>query len=334
MNQDSKSKELQLEIEGVMQNLHNESYSEWVKNFAINLPEIWNENSAHELIPKDKNFHLDSNYAIVIGRGPSLKLHNHLEILAKSKFSGSIVCTDGALESVLKSGITPDKFPKFYVVTIDPYKYAKIFYDNPTVKKFGSKIKGIFSTIVNPEVVSSARDSGMEIHWVHSLFDYNLGEKSFNHISATMVRAKRHTNGLPGIQTGGNAGTSAWFVSWRILKCSNVVLIGIDHGWDENDSKEKILSHGRSEDYLKNKGKLEIDMSKEKIDNLLQKIHNPEFDSTCIVDPLFQFYRSALLEFISRSPSWLTTINATEGGSIFGEKITCLKFTDCLEKMS
>ena len=85
MSQNSESRELQLEIEGVMKTLHNESYSEWVKNFAINLPQIWNESSAHELIPKNKNFHLENNSAIVIGRGPSLKLHNHLEILANKK---------------------------------------------------------------------------------------------------------------------------------------------------------------------------------------------------------------------------------------------------------
>ena len=36
MSQNSESRELQLEIEGVMKTLHNESYSEWVKNFAIN----------------------------------------------------------------------------------------------------------------------------------------------------------------------------------------------------------------------------------------------------------------------------------------------------------
>ena len=332
MIKNSKSKTSQSEIEDVMKTIHNESYDEWIKNFAINLPNIWQEYSAHELIPKKNNFHLEKNYAIVIGRGPSLKIHNHLEILKKSKYKGAIVCTDGALESVLKSGVTPDKFPEFYVITIDPYKYAKIFYQNETVKKFGSKIKGIFSTIVNPDVVNAARISDIKIHWIHSLFDYHLGEKSFNQISATMVRAKNHANGLPAIQTGGNAGTSAWFASWRILKCSTVIFIGIDHGWDENDSKEKIISHGRSEDYLKNKGSLKIDMNEEKLEKLFQKIYNPEFNSTCIVDPLFQFYRNALIEFIIRSPSWLTTINATEGGSIFGERITCLKFQECLQR--
>ena len=47
MIQNSKSKTTQSEIEDVMKTIHNESYSEWIKNFAINLPNIWNEYSAH-----------------------------------------------------------------------------------------------------------------------------------------------------------------------------------------------------------------------------------------------------------------------------------------------
>ena len=39
----------------------------------------------------------------------------------------------------------------------------------------------------------------------------------------------------------------------------------------------------------------------------------------------------ALIEFIDRSPSWLTTINATEGGSIFGKRIESMKFGDFLK---
>ena len=65
---------------------------------------------------------------------------------------------------------------------------------------------------------------------------------------------------------------------------------------------------------------------------LFPKVYNPEFKSYCILDPIFQFYSSALKEFISRSPSWVTTINATEGGSIFGEKIKCTTFHDFLQK--
>ena len=73
---------------------------------------------------------------------------------------------------------------------------------------------------------------------MHALFDYHEGKKSFNQTSALMVRVKTHTNGLPAIQTGGNVGTAAWFVAWRILKCEKVCLVGINHSWDLNDPWE------------------------------------------------------------------------------------------------
>ena len=56
-----------------------------------------------------------------------------------------------------------------------------------------------------------------------------------------MVRAKNHVNGLPAIQTGGNVGTSSWFISWQILKCATVALIGINHSWEETDPIELIM---------------------------------------------------------------------------------------------
>jgi hypothetical protein len=333
MSKNPQNLNLQNSIETIMKNLHYQSYDEWIKNFALNLPEIWNEESANKLKPKinPESFH-NNNHSIVIGRGPSLKKHKHLELLASSNYNGSIVCTDGSLISVLESGITPEKFKKFYVVTIDPYKYAKKFYDNKIVDKFGNKISAIFSTISNPLVVQRSRESGMKICWVHSLFDYHEGKKSFNQISALMVRAKNHSKGLPGIQTGGNSGTASWFISWKILQCNIVTLIGINHAWEEGDSWEKIITHGRSLDSERKHEQVKIDQNSSNFKKLFKKIHNPDFDCNCIIDPLFQFYSNALKEFISRSPEWLITINSTEGGSIFGERIKSMKFYDYLQK--
>ena len=313
------TKSTQDEIEKTMEKLHYESFDDWVQNFAVNLNDIWNESSARELDPtKDPHYKKEEHSAIVIGRGPSIKKHKHLELIANSDYKGSIVCCDGALINALNAGVTPEKFSKFYVVTIDPYDSVKKYYDHQIVDKYGSKIKGIFSTVVQLTTVERARQAGIKIHWLHPLIDNKEGRKSFNQISALMVRAKNHPHGLPAIQTGGNVGTSSWFVSWQILKCSTVALIGINHGWNEDDPWELIISHGRS--------KLTIDVDKESpaFQKLVPKIDNPEFDCTCILDPIFQFYSSALKEFISRSPSWVTTINATEGGSIFGERIICL----------
>ena len=318
---------MQNKMEETMKRIHNEAYDTWIQNFALNLENIWNESSAKELEPnttKQKN-----NSAIVIGRGPSIKKHKHLELLAESNYQGSIICTDGSLIGALEAGITPEKFPKFYVVTIDPYEIIDKFYDNPIITKYGSQINGIFSTITHPNVVKLARKTGIKIHWVHTLFDYNEGKKSFNHISAMMVRAKNHPNGLPAIQTGGNAGTSSWFVAWRILKINTIALIGINHGWEDEDTYEIIKSHQR---VITQENVEFITKDDPKFNSYFKKIHNPDFNCESIVDPLYQFYRMALLEFIDRSPSSITTINATEGGSIFGKRIKPMKFKSFLDE--
>ena len=322
---DVKPKNQKQLLEQTANNFYEESFDDWVKNFAINLPKIWNDFSARDLTINESQ---KNTSAIVIGRGPSLKKFNQLKMLAKSNFKGSIICSDGILIDALKAGITPDKFPNFYVVTIDPVEKIKLYYDDKIIKKFGSQINGIFSTITYPEVVETARQQNIKIHWLHTLFDYFESKKSFNRVSGLMVRAVNHKNGLPGIQTGGNVGTAAWFVGWQILKCKNICLIGINHGWEEDDPWDLIVSHG-------------FDAKSQKIDKdskigkkLFPRIHNPDFNTYCIMDPIFQYYSTALKEFISRAPDWVNTINSTQGGSIFGENIQSMKFSDFLKKFS
>jgi hypothetical protein len=303
---------------------YEQKYDEWVKNFALNLNNIWNELSARVLDPeKDPLYHASEHSAIVIGAGPSLKKHNHLNLLANSKYEGTIICTDRSLIPALEADVTPDRFPKFYVVTIDPLEILKKFYDNKIVDKYGAKINGIFSTVIHPLVVERARKLGIKVHWLHALFDYAEGKKSFNQMSALMVRAKNHVNGLPAIQTGGNVGTSCWFIGWKILKCSVIGLVGINHGYDQDDSLESITTHYKVPN--------NIDRNSELFKKLFPTIYNPEFRSYCILDPTFQYYSNALKEFISRSPKWITTINATEGGCIFGERIQCHTFEKFLK---
>jgi len=311
-------------LENVMEQIHlDNSFEQWVKNFGLNLANIWKERSARNLVPGKSN-RVVNNSAIVIGAGPSLYQHEHLKLLAKSDFKGCIICTDRILVSALKAGITPNKFPKFYVATIDTAEKIKFFYEHDLVKKHGSKIRGIFSVVSNPKTVNIARKARIEIHWIHALFDYNEGKKSFNQISSLMIRAKNPKHGLPGIQTGGNVGTSAWFVAWKILKCKNVCLIGINHSWNENDEWKKIAAHCNIP--------LNINKKSSIFRKLFPIVFNPDFNCKCILDPVFQYYSNALKDFISRSPSDVKTINATEGGCIFGRQIKCMTFHHFLKK--
>jgi hypothetical protein len=313
-------------IENYMKSYFYENlYEKSIKNFSINLQNVWNERSANDVLD-DISFENRPNSAIVIGRGPSLKKHGHLQLLSKSNYKGAIICSDGILSTALENGVTPDRFPNFFVITVDADKIIKEYYDHEKINEYGPKIKGLFSTVTDPDTVNEARRRKIGIHWFHSLFDLDEGEKSFNKISALMVRSKKHKKGLPGLQTGGNVGTTCWFAAWRILKCNTACLIGIDHSWTENDSLDVITTHGKP------KHKFEINYNEDDFNKLFPKIYNPFFDCTCILDPIFQYYSNGLKEFIARSPTNFQTINATEGGCIFGDRINCMKFNEFLLK--
>ena len=59
-------------LENVMEQIHLEnSFEQWVKNFGLNLANIWKERSARNLVPGKSN-RVVNNSAIVIGAGPSL----------------------------------------------------------------------------------------------------------------------------------------------------------------------------------------------------------------------------------------------------------------------
>ena len=80
-NSPASSKNLQITIEEIMKKTQYENFGEWVKNFALNLTNIWNEPSARMLDPsKDQTYDKNKHSAIIIGRGPSIKKHDHLKL--------------------------------------------------------------------------------------------------------------------------------------------------------------------------------------------------------------------------------------------------------------
>ena len=141
-----------------------------------------------------------------------------------------------------------------------------------------------------------------------------------------MTRSRNHERGLPGIQTGGNVGTSAWIVSWSILKCNPVALIGIDLGYLPEASWEEICNYH----------KLPKDINKDSkiFKKSFPTIYNPDFKCYCKQDPKFQYYCNALKEFIDRTSNKIKTYNATEGGALFGKNIHCTTFKTFLDTYS
>ena len=116
-------------------------------------------------------------------------------------------------------------------------------------------------------------------------------------------------------------------ISWSILKCSPIALLGIDHGYSTDTSWEEI---GRYHNSIPDNFNADSDVLKK----AYPKIYNPDFKCYCIQDPVFQYYSNALKEFIAKAPKWVKTINATQGGAIFGERISSMSFLQFLEKYS
>ena len=294
-------------------------YEDWIRNFSLNLENIWNGRSVKELYSK---YSATNHSGLVIGRGPSIKKFNHLKMLSNSNFKGPIICSDAGLPTILESGVTPDKFD-IYVLTIDAQEIQKFGYQNTISKKYGEKIKCILSSTSHPEVYVAAKDAGMEIFWVHTLIDHGHDKTSFNHIQGIMTKAKDSTKSLPAIQTGANVGTAAWIISWSVLKCKEVGLIGIDHGYNADTPWEQLNIDGHP--FPKN-----IDQNSEAFKKAYPTIYNPGFDCHCKQDPLFAYYSNALIDFINKAKDKVKTINATEGGSIFSDNVECMKFENFL----
>ena len=84
-------------------------------------------------------------------------------------------------------------------------------------------------------------------------------------------------------------------------------------GHDENTPLSKTRHYGEYLKIFKN--------DKNELKKYFKTIKNPDLDVKVLSDPIFDFYREAFLDLIIRSPKWVTTVNCTEGGSMFGKRL-------------
>ena len=299
----------------------------WMYNFARNIPDILDGNSVRLLNvfrngSKSRKNHRPNQSAIVIGAGPTIYEKKHLEILANSNYQGVIACTDRMLATCLKNGITPKKFPKFFVLSMDPYEITIKYYDDEIIKKHSKRISNVMSTCTIHETVEICKNYGFNIFWYHPLIDDFRKLESINKIMNMMCKSDKNPDGLPGLQTGGNCGCFSWIFSWAILGCSPIGLIGLNLGVDGDTPIEKTQHYSQVLNHFNN--------DKSKVSKRYRKVFNKELGTESLLDPVFDFYREAFLDLVVRTPKWARTINATEGGSLFGQRIENMKFTDFL----
>lgn len=138
---------------------------------------------------------------IVIGAGPSLERYKQLETLSKSKYKGKLVITDLILEKALKAGITPDKFPNYYVVSSEDSGNVEPLFHHDIIGKWASKMKIILFT-VHKDVETYIKNLQMTVRIRNDTYETSLLA---------------------------NVGGMCWFVAWEYLHCNEIVMIGMNH---------------------------------------------------------------------------------------------------------
>lgn len=310
----------------------------WMKNFADNLPYVrfgnnlkmtlgeFKTNNLSELAAESPTFDVPpKGTAIVIGRGPSIFNHKHLDLLAEKihngEYRGIICCSDGMLIECLKKEIIPD-----LTTTVDGSPIITKWFDHELVAKYGPKIKVALNVTSNHQVYELLQRMGCQVYWFNPLFDDWRSNESWTKIQRLMTKSQFQEKPLQAVTAGGNTGTCAWVMALSLFKRAPVALIGIDFGYPEGTNLEETpyfssVMEGNSPVALK---------------YAYTPVYHPFFKTNALIDMVFNHYRESFLTLNIQTQPWFKkwggTINCTEGGTLFGSELQCMKFSDFLEK--
>ncbi len=296
----------------------------WLANFARNLSLILAPD-ARALGDLVQDLQVPSRRpagpALVIGGGPSLRAHRHLERLAESCPAGLVlVATDRILIPLLRLGVIPD-----LVVSIDgDHEVIARFVDDPIVEQHGPKLRVAMASMGAPPVAERLARAGATLYWFHPLFDDPRRQGSLTALQRGMTRSARWPEGLPAVSCGGHAGATAWVLAHALLGRSPVGLIGLDLGYPADYPLERTQCYPVIRELTGG--------DPEAVRAYFTEIYNPDLGQPALLDVMFAEFRRHFLEMAGRVPSWVRTSNCTEGGSLFGPGITTLPLARFLEQ--
>lgn len=285
----------------------------WMSNFSENLPLIKEGKTLRELIPDGD----PEGRAIVIGRGPSVFRHKHLELLKRSDFDGIIISTDGMLIECLKEGIAPN-----YVLSVDGSPVCEKWYDGPVVKEHAPKISSVLCTQVSPKVTKRVIDAGFKgPYWFVPTSDRVTDKDSITNLQLLMTVGERNPNGIVSMDCGGNVGAASWVFAWNVLKRKEICLIGFDFGYPDDMPLGETYYYDRTVECI---GALHANIHYE-------TIWHPHFKTRSKMDPAFKSYRQGFFDMLMAAPDWVETCNCTESGTLYLEPyLKCMYFKDWL----
>lgn len=295
----------------------------WMRNFADNLPFIREGQTIRELVPHNPET-FPQGPALVLGRGPSIFTHSHLDLLEGLSDEIFLTASDGILPDMLEHDIIPD-----LVVTVDGSEALLRYYDTPIVRKYADKLKVAMVTQAHPKVVQTVRDAGIDLYWWLPMGDLPTGPESITAQEIYMTCSEKNPTGVPSQEAGGNAGSAAWVMTWALLRRSPIGLVGFDFGYPEGTDITQTYYYST---FLKYMDRDPL-VSALKAESLYELVHHPIFKTTALVDPVFQGYREAFYRMLERCPSSVEVWNCTEGGCLWHDRLKCTRLVDFLENL-
>jgi len=284
----------------------------------------------------------ESDSALVVAAGPSLRRRRSLERLRDMAFRGTIVAADGALGACLRAGVVPH-----VVVSVDPHagRIVRWFGDPsltaaPTddyfrrqemdvahaedevganralvelVNRHGPAIRAAVSTSASPAVTGRCEQVGMALYWWNPMYDdYEAAD--------SLSRRLYRMNGLPCINGGGNVGTAAWVLAHAVLGKRRVGIIGMDFAYTPDTPYEKTQYYPEL-----------VELLGDRFKDAFIHLENPFLGETWFTDPAYYWYREVFLQMVGEAGC--DTYNCTEGGLLFGPGIRTVPLEEFVQSV-
>jgi hypothetical protein len=300
----------------------------WCSNFAQNMGEMLKGETLSTLVPEHPE-QVPKGPCVVVGAGPSIWMHKHLDMLADAiksgRYKGIVSASDRMLKPLLERGIVPD-----LTGTVDGSPIIKKWYDGPLVRKYGPQIKTCLNSNVSIEVTKACKRNKVHVLWFNGLQDDMLRLDTFSHLQKMMTRSPQNPNGLVAVTCGGNVGYTIWSISLSILRRSPIALIGIDMGYPEGTQLQTTpyfsnYIEGATATYGPERSDIAC--------RPFKKVYNPCIKKYAYLDDIFTQYRLVWLKAAKLAPPYVQTINCSEEGTLFGPRITCMPFAEFLKSV-
>ncbi len=313
--------------------------SEVIKYAYLNSPYV--KKSIKE-IPGSKGHKKDS--AIIISAGPSVRKKNSIKRIQESGYKGTLIAADGAYIACLQAGLIPD-----FVITLDPHPTRIVrWFGDPHFEKHSAeddyftrqdldiefrkhsiahnkenialvdhhapKTKALVATSIAPTLLQRLLQAKFDLYWWNPLVD--------NPDDIDSITKKLYSiNKVPCMNTGGTVGTAAWVFAATRLNIKHIAVVGMDYGYYHDTPLTQTQTFY---ELIKHVG---TDMQ---IEDFFIKSKFPLTGEEFYTDPTYYWYKQNFLELI-REVSGVKTYNCTEGGTLQGDEILCVRLDDFLQ---